>query len=600
MAGSTRPSAENSTLARPGNRQGNVSVILLFAGVVVFALVAGWLMMGTDFGAMILGSGSASGENDKQLHQVRRETLRVTVTEDGNLDSTENTEVKCEIPGGSTILKIIDEGTTVKVGDELVRLDESAIEDARDLQSGVVDEAKASKVQAEQNVIAAEIAIKEYELGTFIQSQQIAEANIVIALENEATSQNLLDHSKKMFRKGFATQLQVDSDTFAVKRAGLERAAAETALNVLEKFTRTKTMTELNATRDAADALKEAKVNALVLEERKLTRLNDKLEKAVIRAPKAGMVIYANERSRYSSVTIELHAAVKEGQSIIRLPNLSRMEARVLVNESKIGLLKAGADATMKIGDRSFSGKVQSIATQPERESFGSSGVKEYASVVSIEGDPDGLKPGMTAEVEILVDEFKDALTVPVSAVVERKGKYFCWVDTGAKVPEQRELILIGTNDRMMAVSDGVKVGDKVILNPRATVPQAREEARKSGSQQGTESDEGPESKDGDRGRARPAGAGKAGGPPQGSENGSPTGGPLAGGTQASGRPPGGGGSGQKPYEDKNGDGEISKDEVTGWMTNAFGRFDENGDGVLDKAELKKLGERKKSAGGPG
>lgn len=591
MASSPHSMSDSSPL--PGNRNGNVAVILMFAGVVVAALIVGWLMMGTDFGSMFVGGGSNSDENDTQLYVVRKETLRVTVTEDGNLESADNTEVKCEIPGGSTILKIIDEGTTVEEGDELVRLDESAIEDARDLQSGVVDEAKAAKVQAEQNVIAAKIAIEEYEDGTFIQEKQIAEANIVISLENEATAKNLLDHSKKMFRKGFATQLQVDSDTFAVRRAGLERAASETALKVLDFYTKKKMLTELNATKDAAVALEEAKEKALVLEVKKLTRLNDKLDKAVITAPKAGMVIYANERSRYSSVTIELHSAVKEGQAIIRLPDLTRMEAKVLVNESKIELLQMDADANLKIGDRTFRGTVTSIANQPERGSFGSD-VKEYATIVSIEGSADGLKPGMTAEVEILVDEFNDVLTVPVSAVVEKRGKYFCWVATGAKKPEQRELILIGTNDRKMAISDGVKVGDKVILNPRATVPEAREEAKKSDDQDG----------DGERGGEWDSGksaGGKPGDKPRGKsgEKGRPSGGSEKSGRPAGG-PPAGAGSGQKPYEDKNGDGLITKDEVTGPMVNYFDKLDENGDGSIDKAEFKKAADRRKSSGGPG
>jgi HlyD family secretion protein len=591
MASSPRRS-KPETSPLPGNRNGNVAVILMFAGVVVAALLIGWLVMGTDFGSMFVGGGSNSDEDNMQVYVVRKETLRVTVTEDGNLESADNTEVKCEIPGGSTILKIIDEGTTVDEGDELVRLDESAIEDARDLQSGVVDEAKAAKVQAEQNVIAASIAVKEYEKGTFLQEQQIAEANIVISLENEATSKNLLDHSKKMFRKGFATQLQVDSDTFAVKRAGLERAAAETALNVLEEFTKTKMMTELNATKDAAVALKEAKEKALILEVKKLDRLNEKLDKAVIRAPKAGMVIYANERSRYSSVTIELHSAVKEGQAIIRLPDLTRMEAKVLVNESKIELLKMSSPANLKIGDRIFHGTVNSIANQPERGSFGSD-VKEYATIVSIDGEADGLKPGMTAEVEILVEEFKDVLTVPVSAVVERSGKYFCWVATGTKSPEQRELILIGTNDRKMAVSDGVKIGDKVILNPRATIPEAREEARKT--DENGEGNRESGGKDGNWGERKAPSGGKPAAVSQG--EGTAKGGPSAGEGGGPGRPTGAS-SGQKPYEDKNGDGLITKDEVSGPMVNYFDKLDENGDGSIDKAELKKAADRRKSAGG--
>jgi len=562
----------------------------MFGAVIVVALLIAWGMMQTDLGSLFLGGGTSSTETDEEFYTVRRETLRVTVTEDGNLESAENTEVKCEIPGGSTILWIIDEGEKVTAGKKLVELDRATIEDARDQQKGVVDEAKAAKVQAEQNLKAAEIAITEYRDGTFKQEEQIAMANIEIAKENQATAQNLLEHSKKMLRKGFATPLQVKSDEFAVRRSELELKAADIALTVLRDFTKDKMMTELQAAADAAAALKDSKVAALDLENKKLDRLENKLDKAVIYAPKDGMVIYANERSRYSSVTIELHSAVKEGQAIIRLPDLSNMNAKVLVNESKIELLKMDSDANLKIGERTFRGKVTAIANQPERGSWGSD-IKEYATTVSIDVNATGLKPGMTAEVEVLVDEFPDTLTVPVSAVVEQRGQYFCWVKS-ANGPDRRPLVVAGTNDRKMAISDGVKEGDKVILNPRATIPEAREQEKEEG---GKGEWKGSRGKSGqgkpDKGKGPGAGGQSAGG-----QSGRPAGtGAGSTGGQGSG---GSGGSDQKPYNDKNGDGLITKDEVTGPMKNYFDKLDENGDGAIDQSEFKKAAERRKAAGG--
>jgi HlyD family secretion protein len=589
MASSPRHSITTATSSPApshgsGDRRGNIAVILMFAGVVAFALVVGWVMMGTDFGSSLLGGGTSDTPSDTQLYEVRRENLRITVTEDGNLESSDNTEVKCEVPGGSTILKIVDEGIRVEEGAELVWLDESTIEDALDQQKGVVDEAQAAKIQAVENSKAAKIAIEEYEKGIFEQEEQIAEANIIIALENQASAENLLDHTNKMVRKGFATPLQLKSDEFAVKRAGLELKAARTALTVLQKYTKKKILTELNAAYDAAVALERSKKAAFDLEQKKRDRLEIKLEKAVIRAPKAGMVIYANERSRYSSVTIELHSAVKEGQSIIRLPDLENMQARVLVNESKIGLLELKAHATLKIGDQELRGKVTSIANQPERASWGSD-IKEYAAVVSIEGTADGLKPGMTAEVDILIKEFEDELTIPVSAVVEQNGKWFCWVET-ASGPERRPLVVLGTNDRKMAISDGVNVGEQVILNPRATIKEARQEEKKS-DEDGDKDRQWKDRKPGEEKSDKGSGAGGT----QGSAQGGPQG--------ASGKPSGGAPSaGKKPYEDKNGDGLITKNEVSGPMKNYFDKLDENGDGAIDKDEFKKSAERRKAAGG--
>lgn len=584
MAPSSR-SMSARRLRTSTSRRGSVAVVLMFAGVIMVALLIGWGMMQTDLGSLFVGGGTSTSESDAQYYEVYRETLRVTVTEDGNLESAENTEVKCEIPGGSTILWIIDEGESVKAGDKLVELDQAAIEDARDQQKGVVDEARAARVQAEQNVKAAEIAIKEYRDGTFTQEEQIAMANIEIAKENQATAQNLLEHSKKMLRKGFATPLQVRSDEFAVRRSELELKAAQIALTVLQDFTKDKMMTELQATADAAVALKDSKVAALELELKKLERLEQKLDKAVIYAPKDGMVIYANERSRYSSVTIELHSAVKEGQSIIRLPDLSNMNAKVLVNESKIELLTIDAPANLKIGERTFPGTVTAIANQPERGSWGSD-IKEYATIVSIDGDAAGLKPGMTAEVEILVDVFENALTIPVAAVVEQKGTYFCWVKTPSG-PERRPLVALGTNDRKMAVSDGVKQGEFVILNPRATVPEAREEEKEEGKDGEGAADEKDE--------WQRSGKGKADGNAAGGNGQRSAKKPATADKSASGQP---GGSGQKPFDDKNGDGLITKDEVSGRMKDYFDKLDENGDGSIDQAELKKAAERRKAAAG--
>ena len=51
----------------------------------------------------------------------------VTVTENGMLESSNNEEIKCFVKGGSTVLWVIETGTFVKPGDELVRLDDSVI-----------------------------------------------------------------------------------------------------------------------------------------------------------------------------------------------------------------------------------------------------------------------------------------------------------------------------------------------------------------------------------------------------------------------------------------------------------------------------------------
>jgi multidrug efflux pump subunit AcrA (membrane-fusion protein) len=87
----------------------------------------------------------------------------------------------------------------------------------------------------------------------------------------------------------------------------------------------------------------------------------------------------------------------------------------------------------------------------------------------------DGLKPGMSAEVEVIMDRHEDVLTIPVAAVVETADGDFCWVKTAEQI--QRRLLQLGdTNDSFIVVKAGLKQADEVVLNPLAFIEQAQNE----------------------------------------------------------------------------------------------------------------------------
>ncbi len=402
------------------------------------------------------------------------------MTEDGNLESASNVEVRCQVAGGGTIIWIIPDGSMVEEGQELVRLDQSVIEDQLNTQKINYEKAVETKIQADEDYAAASIAVKEYDLGTYLKDVQSAESQIKIAMENLRSAENTLSHTERMFRKGFVTALQLDADKFAVERAKLDLDAAQISKKVLQEFTRPKTLKGLQATRDAAEARTRSEQAALNLEKAKLDRLQNQLKFSVIKAPQRGMVIYANENSgrrglfSSQSSNIEEGAIVRERQTLIRLPDLTKMQVKVTVHESKVDLIRPGMPARITVQDRQWVGKVMSVANQPEPSSFFAASIKEYATTVSIEGDTAGLKPGMTAEVEILVSDLRNVLTVPVSAVVEKDGKFFAWVKDKTGL-HRRPLLLGQTNDKLIQVADGLKEKDEVILNPRAVVAEAQE-----------------------------------------------------------------------------------------------------------------------------
>jgi multidrug efflux pump subunit AcrA (membrane-fusion protein) len=498
-----------------------------------------------------------------QVYQVNRGELLVSITEDGNLESADNLDIKCGVAGGSTILWIVEDGKEVQEGEVLVRLDSAQLEDQINQQRINYEKARANYIQAEKNYEVSKIAVEEYLEGAYRQQLQDLEAKITIALENLRGAENSLQHTERMFRKGYVTPLQLETQRFAVERCKLDLALARTAKEVLERFTKAKTLQDLISQRDTAEAKLNSERASLDLEEARLKRLDNMLAQCVIRAPKAGMVVYANEQSRMripgaQGPEIKEGAAVRDQQAILRLPDLSKMQVKLTIHESKIERIRRGMRARVRVQGREFQGYVHSVANQPEPASFFSAQVKEYATVVRIEGESRDLRPGLTAEVEILVAHLPDVLAVPVAAVFEHGGQTYCYVK--GSPPELRPVVLGLSNEKFIELKEGLREGEEVVLNPRALLQLLPPETPHTGPRDirrrfGTVA--GERNQGDDKGGADRAGAAAS----------------------------------ARPFDlaqfDKNGDRKLDKEELPAHMRGFFERLDLNGDGYIDQAELR-------------
>ena len=269
---------------------------------------------------------------------------------------------------------------------------------------------------------------------------------------------------------------------------------------------------------------------------------------------------------------IEEGAQVREGQTILKLPDLANMQVRMTVHESKVDQIEPGMPARITILEQVLSGHVVSIANQPEPGSWFSANVKEYATTVAIDGQTVGLRPGMTASVVVLIDECDDALTVPVSAVVEKRARYYCYVLTSGGVPEEREVIVGISNDSYLQIIDGVLEGDTVLRNPRAVLPEEAHDDTPLEERSTERSDFGE--------RITPTAA------PQGR----PGSGPGSDGAGS-----GGGAESQSDLvarlmqNDADGDDKLSRDEIPERARSYidFDKLDANADGLLDRAEIR-------------
>ena len=98
------------------------------------------------------------------------------------------------------------------------------------------------------------------------------------------------------------------------------------------------------------------------------------------------------------------------------------MQVNTKVHESQIDKISPDMKAKIRVdafADQMLDGTVVDVAPLPDPTNFFSSDIKVYTTKVRIDKPLPGLRPGMTAEVEILVDRKENVLSVPVLAILE-------------------------------------------------------------------------------------------------------------------------------------------------------------------------------------
>ena len=535
-----------------------IKVAFLFAGAI--AIVAGAI----PFVSSQLGS----AESESMLtHTVRRGDLRVTVTENGMLESSNNEEIKCMVKGGSTVLWVIETGTFVKPGDELVRLDTSLIEDNITQQQITYERAVANQIIAQSEVDVAKTNIEEYLNGTYLEERSTIEKQIFDSEEMVKKSQLAYESAMRLASKGMFRSLQMEGEKFAVDSARKELELTKAKLDTLDRYKKKKTLQQLQSALDAAEARLAAEEASLKLEKDRLDRDKEQLKNCVITAPAEGMVIFPSAAEWKETPDIEEGARVREQQTLLMIPDVSKMQVKVGVHESKVGRLRVGMRAEVELQDLSLVGEVKEIAEVTRPAGWWTGNMVKYDTLIRLDPQP-GLKPGMSAVVDIVLADHSDVLKLPVAAIIETAEGFLCWVRKDGQV--RKRIIELGeTNDEFTIVTAGIAEGDEVVLNPTAYIDEAQSEVMKPKN----------ESAPADATTAKDDKAMAKGTATKEPQSESSTAKPAEKKKQ---------GVGQQiiAAADKNGDGFLQEDELPEKDRGNFSKVDTNGDAKLSAAEL--------------
>ena len=331
------------------------------------------------------------------------------------------------------------------------------------------------------------------------QKLRAGENAYVLAQQELEAAKSKVDGTKRLFEKDFVTRLDLERDELELQRAEIKLASSQTERDLYLRYEFPKMAEKLFS--DYADGLRrlerarraaaakmaqaEGRLKSAEaqygLQKRKKEEMEQQIEKCVMKATQPGLVVYGDGDNDYwrENNRIEEGAVVRERQVIITIPDSSIMNVDVKVHESKVKSVQLGQKATIRIDafpDLPLNGEVTKIGVLPDSQNrWMNPDLKVYSTTIRINGVNDWLKPGLTAEAEVLVKRIDEATYVPLQAVTPTDDGHVVHVRT-LTGSEERAVEVGDFNSTFIEIKSGLEEGETVLLRAPAAEKGEEEE----------------------------------------------------------------------------------------------------------------------------
>lgn len=335
--------------------------------------------------------------------------------------------------------------------------------------------------------------IDKLEDGEAKQQLRSLQDGLQVAEEELLLAQDRIAGQRRLEARGFITPTELEAEELNLNKARNKMEQEETSLKLYIQYTFPKEAEEKlsdyenavmsyqrqvkeNIAEQAQEAARyssaERKFN---LERVKLADVNQQIEIATIRAQRPGLVVYggsSQNSSRYrsnSQEAIQEGATVRERQSILTIPDMREMAVQVNIHESAVQRVAVGQSVKVRVDafpDEQLTGVVTKVAVVADSaNSFMNPDLKVYPTTIKIDGEHSWLRPGMSAEIEILVRSLEDVVYVPIQAVTYFDDKRVVYVSNRGR-SERREIEVGTFSDSYIEVVSGLEEGEQVLLLP--------------------------------------------------------------------------------------------------------------------------------------
>jgi HlyD family secretion protein len=428
--------------------------------------------------------------------------FRVTIVESGTLQALRSASYASTIQSNQAkIVAMAPEGKMVQKGDLLLLFDQAPFEEEirrsqAQLQQAEADLDKArqdSKLQAIQNaeelaaarqkVERSELELKDVAEGKGRVREDEAGAAVANAERELSKVEGAYEDLQPLLAEGFITRQELDRAAQAVARAREELELARRRRDALVRFGRplelSQARTEAQLNKESQRQLEAAATHRMELKRAAIAAAESRIEEASsklalarqqlarteVRADVPGIVVYRDVFFGSEQRKPQVGDQVWANQPLLILPDISRMVVETRVRETDIHKVERNQAVVIRVPaypELRLSGQVSLVGTlaQEERERRGA---KFFQVTVLVNESEPRLRPGMTARVEVQVEERARALFVPVEAVFEKDGHSICYaLERGRLRP--REVVLGPSNQDFVVVEKGLRRGDRVAL----------------------------------------------------------------------------------------------------------------------------------------
>jgi HlyD family secretion protein len=334
----------------------------------------------------------------------------------------------------------VDEGSVVKKGQALVRLDDT--------------EYRAQLEQAKGNLANLEAKLLELERGSRPQEIMQAEANLVQAEADLTNSKLAFERNSALYSGGIISRADFDSANYNYRNLQAKVNSLKQAYDLVEKGPRQEEIEAMKGQVEQAEGL--------------LAYDEDQENNTVIRSPTDGRIL---ERA------VELGEFVTNGfvgdkgakGYVVTLADLNDLQVELDIAENDFSKILMGGKAavtTDAFPDRRYEGELVEIAPMANRQ-------KATVQVkVQILHPDDHLRPDMNASVAFVDPSpsgaqhtAEPAVMIPGSAVRDQ-SVFVVWEGKAVR----RHVQVVATTPQGVRVAQGLQAGEEVVLNPPASL----------------------------------------------------------------------------------------------------------------------------------